>query len=334
MTGVASSIDATTAYLRPYVGRDEFATKATERGEAMHRLIATSTLSEDEAVNALTALHAIPWPDDIMATLVRAVQASTNLERRLVPNNTTRDYSAIPHYFTAAHWHAWLNNTRGSVDAEGQEHVIKVASGLRLKNPSEDTSQALAAMASLATYGLQNAEVLSPIEKHEFVVRCKKAVKKSKIPALSPAPPRVMELPVSANDFRDRHSAIYTSVYDANHPPVPCPVVASRLRRFIDSFPKRDTNALLRQSTVVPHGQRPHVPASGQEQQQPMVMQQLLQGLAMLIQGGRRQALEDDVPIIKFPLAASGAVVPFVPTLDDVMDAFQQPVQTRKGKRG
>ena len=68
MTGVASSVDATTAYLRPYVGGTEFATKAAERGEALQRLTANSTLSEDEAVNALTALHAIPWPDDIMAT--------------------------------------------------------------------------------------------------------------------------------------------------------------------------------------------------------------------------------------------------------------------------
>ena len=177
MAGVADSVEATTEYLRPYVGRDDFITKATERGEAMHRLIANSTLSEDEAVTALTALHAIPWPDDIMATLVRAVQASTNLERRLVPNNNTQDYTAIPHYFTAAHWNAWLNNTRGCVDAQGQEHVVTVATALRLKNPSEGTSQALAAMASLATYGLENGEILSPSDKHEFVVNVKKAVK-------------------------------------------------------------------------------------------------------------------------------------------------------------
>ena len=54
----------------------------------------------------------------------------------------------------------------------------------------------------------------------------------------------------------------------------------------------------------------------------------------MLIQGGRRPALEDDAPIIKFPLAASGAVVPFLPPLGDALDPFQQPVQKTKRRKG
>ena len=127
---------------------------------------------------------------------------------------------------------------------------------------------------------------------------------------IRPAPPHVKELPVTADAFRTSHSAIYASVYDASHPPIPCPVVTSRLRRFIESFPRRDNNALLRQSTVH-HGKRLHVPASGHEQQQPMMMQQLLQGLAMLIQGGshgRRQALEDDIPVVKFPMAGEADI--------------------------
>ena len=44
--------------------------------------------------------------------------------------------------------------------------------------------------------------------------------------------------------------------------------------------------------------------------------------------------MENNVPIIKSPLAASGAVVPFVPPLGEVLDPFQQPVQNTKRKKG
>ena len=209
----------------------------------LEQMLATTSLSMQDASDVSKAMQGIPWPEDssYLQDLL-LITASKTLESGMcssVVRCKLQNYTALAHYFTSQQWNLLSDSRSGS--NHKLELFVQHALKLGLRNASEASLQTLTGLLLISSEGLSGAASLSPSTKYQTLQHIKKVVKKS---WSLPSSAWVLVLPDTPAEFKEKFKSLYDDAFPSD-PPVACPFDLVHVAAVCSSIPMRSSSKLL-----------------------------------------------------------------------------------------
>ena len=155
-----------------------FAQAVQVQRQRLESFLGSVALSPGEASSVTDLVQDMPWPAGDLDHILAAVVASTGT----CPGVDThygrlklQDYAALNNYFTKAQWFQLLSDDLGHDDK--LQLICDHAVALGLRNPTEITMRAIAALFLLSSDGHAKARVMSPGFKNQMFRHSKRLFK-------------------------------------------------------------------------------------------------------------------------------------------------------------
>lgn len=215
---------------------------AMQREHTMQLIRSVGKFSVADGAKVCAALNKVPWRPVEREELVSMVADCMTEAPPSGTRSILQDYSSIAVYYTANHWD--LLRAEQVSSAAKLEAVLSHAVVLGLRNPSENTLQALAALYIACAEGLGKGICLAPSMKYAILQQTKKSLRAFLKKSTDTTAEFVHVLPPSPPELKRLHPRTYAAAFPSSKP-APVPLDTTQFEALTSSIPMRSSSRLL-----------------------------------------------------------------------------------------